>query len=164
MERSDILTVHDCRDTAYLLAGMFTAAGFRTEHVERRGDALAKLRQKSYRFLLVDCDSPFAGGVELAVLAKEMQPDLDIVLTSAGLSPEARERARAAGISVILPKPMTVEAVLDLVDRWKGEEEPAAPPPVRRPPQDWLWVCPACKTHYQGWSPLKVCSECGYRE
>lgn len=164
MEEGEVLIIGDCRDTAYLLTGMFAAAGLVTEHAETKAQAAAKLRQKRYRFLLVDIDGP-AGDLGLMELAREVLPEADIVLTVNNLSEAVTHRAREAGVSLLLPKPLTVEAVLDLTDRWGNAPAAEIPPtPTRRERSDWLWVCPVCKTRYQGWSPLRICSECGYRE
>ncbi len=118
MEDPGILLVDDDEVTLDLLERIFTAAGLKVHCSENGAKALAELGKRRFRLLVTDYRMPGMDGLELASRAREIVPDLQIVLTTAGEPPEIDSQA-AVGISRILAKPFIVGTVLNLARQMK---------------------------------------------
>jgi len=113
-----ILVVDDERSIAALEQRWLTDLGYRVEsHVSSKA-ALAAFRAASdFDLVLTDMSMPEMTGVELARAVLDVAPGLPIVLCT-GLSDVIDpERARAAGLSACLAKPMTRHALATAVRR-----------------------------------------------
>lgn len=120
-----ILVVDDHPDTRRLLEHIFVRAGMRVHCAEDGAAALAKLRERRFLYLLTDFHMPGMDGLELSRKAREIIPELEIVLETADDSQDLQRQAHAHGIETILIKPFTVKTIKDLARRWW--QKPEAP-------------------------------------
>lgn len=119
MENNYILIVDDNPGTLNLMKSLLTKAGLMVECAEDGEKALRILSNRRFRLLVTDWQMPGLNGLELAELAKKIDPCLRIALTTAG-TPPRKECLTAAGISDVLSKPFKLKSLLALV---KAEEE-----------------------------------------
>ena len=154
MEDPGILLVDDDEVTLNLLERIFTAAGLKVHCTENGAKALEELGRRRYRLLVTDYRMPGMNGLELARQAREIVPDLQIVLTTAGVPPDIDSQA-AVGISRTLAKPFIVGTIFNLARQMKetaagevdGDDHSS-------------WTCPRCGTRHRGWIALKICFKC----
>src|SRR5512133_3949034 len=108
-------------------------------------DALQKLQSETYDAVFTDLRMPGMNGLEVAERIKARQPWVPVVIVTGYGSKTSEERARAAGVSDFLHKPLSPEMIEDSTAKamlWKLPEAataaeqvaPAAPAaPVAEP-------------------------------
>jgi CheY-like chemotaxis protein len=102
-------------------------------------EALAAYASGDYRLILTDCHMPEMDGFALARAIREREHDAGrrpaIVAIAANANPREGDRCRAAGMDDILYKPVRVETVGAMLDRWLPGDAAATGPdaPRRRP-------------------------------
>ena len=121
-----ILIVDDNAEVRTLLQFSFGRTGFHSCCAENGFEALRMLRQRNFRYLVTDYNMPGMDGLELAERARELVPELRIILETGDSTPELRRRAFARGIEAVLAKPFTVQVVVELVSRWLPNMQSAA--------------------------------------
>jgi len=117
MKEGGILVVDDDRSILCLVRDCFRQAGIRVQCVENGEEALLKLQESRIVLMLTDLNMPGMNGLELARRARELAPDLCIVMCTASLSPEISELASRAGIAKVLGKPFIFPEILALARR-----------------------------------------------
>jgi CheY-like chemotaxis protein len=100
-------------------------------------DALQKLQSETYDAVFTDLRMPGMNGLEVAERIKARQPWVPVVIVTGYGSKTSEERARAAGVSDFLHKPLSPEMIEDSTARamtWKAPEAAApAEPAVATP-------------------------------
>ena len=81
MER--ILLVDDNRNFRLSLKIGLTREGFKVQTAENVVEAIQLLVQNPFDFLLTDIKMPKLNGYDLAKVAREMKPDINVILLSA---------------------------------------------------------------------------------
>ena len=167
MENSDILIVDDDRDVLRLASYFFAGEGIKVHCAAAGEEALGKIRERTFSMMITDLNMPGMDGLQLARKAREIAPDMPIVMNTGDKSPEICRLAKDAGIVEVFAKPFKLEEVLAMV---MGVKRKCITPPAwqgRAKSENggrMSWICPNCHTRYQGWSSLKKCYECGYLE
>ena len=111
-----LLIVDDERDTCCNLSDIFTDVGYRVETASDACSALHKMRDMRFEFAVLDLIMPGMDGVSLYREMKRLSPEIVAVLSTAYPGdPQARE-SQAAGIWRIVPKPVDVALLLELID------------------------------------------------
>ena len=93
-------------------------------------DALTKLQNETYDAVFTDLRMPGMNGLEVAERVKARQPWTPVVIVTGYGSRTSEERARAAGVSDFLHKPLSPEMIEDSAARameWKAPETAAGP-------------------------------------
>jgi signal transduction histidine kinase/CheY-like chemotaxis protein len=117
------LVVEDIEYNARALGLMLERLGFRVELASDGQEALARFARAPCRVVLVDCDLPGVGGIEVArrLRACEGAPGRTFVVATTALSTAAdRDACMAAGMDAFMVKPITPEklrAVLSAFNR-----------------------------------------------
>ncbi len=99
-------------------------------------DALQKLQSETYDAVFTDLRMPGMNGLEVAERIKARQPWVPVVIVTGYGSKTSEERARAAGVSDFLHKPLSPEMIEDSAAKameWKAPEIAAAPAPMTAP-------------------------------
>lgn len=81
-------------------------------------EAKHSLEKGAYDVILLDCDMPFASGIELIGVIKKRAPSAKIVMIS-GYEGIEENLARQAGINEFLRKPFTVKQLGDTLAKFK---------------------------------------------
>ncbi len=117
MEECGILVVDDDKGVLCLLRECFRQAGISVQCVENGEEALLKIQESGIVLMLTDLNMPGMNGLELARRARELAPDLRIIMCTGSLSPEISELANSAGIAKVLGKPFIFPEILALARR-----------------------------------------------
>jgi CheY-like chemotaxis protein len=92
-------------------------------------DALQKLQSETYDAVFTDLRMPGMNGLEVAERIKARQPWVPVVIVTGYGSKTSEERARAAGVTDFLHKPLSPEMIEDSAAKamlWKAPEVVAA--------------------------------------
>jgi two-component system capsular synthesis sensor histidine kinase RcsC len=138
--RGRILLVEDNAVNRELILQQLEELGFLVDTADNGQQGLQRWSPGHYVAVLTDINMPVMNGYELATALRERDAGLPILaITATALSSE-RERCRAAGITDILLKPMSLGALDTMLARHVGDlaqQRPgsaAAPAPARRFP------------------------------
>jgi heterodisulfide reductase subunit A len=97
--------------------------GFSVDMAESGPVALDMLARDVYQLMLLDIKMPGMDGVEVLKRAKEIRPDLEVVMMTAYATVETAVEAMKIGARDYLMKPFDPEALIALaVDRYHGHE------------------------------------------
>jgi heterodisulfide reductase subunit A len=110
-----ILVVDDERIVRDSLKDWLTEDGFQVDAAESGPDALEKLTKQSYHLMLLDIKMPDMDGVEVLKRAKEMRPDLAVVMMTAYATVETAVEAMKIGALEYLMKPFDPDSLVPLV-------------------------------------------------
>jgi signal transduction histidine kinase/DNA-binding response OmpR family regulator len=120
-------------DDMYILQdfkGIVEKFGASCDIAENAAEALKLLEQNGgYNLFFVDWRMPDMSGVELAKKIKESARDKShsfVVMISAAESSVVAEKAKGAGISKIMMKPLFPSTVAEVIGEYFGSEEPEA--------------------------------------
>jgi two-component system CheB/CheR fusion protein len=120
-----ILVVDDNVDTAESLAALLRLAGHRVETAHDGPAALEASAAFTPEIVLLDIGLPGMDGYEVAYQLRRQMPSprtLLVALTGYGRS-EDRQHAQEAGFDHHLTKPVTPEALTELIDRFTAPVE-----------------------------------------
>jgi signal transduction histidine kinase len=129
-----ILIVEDNEINAEILARMLALLGYRSETVCSGADALDAVTHGTYSTILMDCQMPVMDGFTTTHrLRAESDGELRIpvVAITATATTEDRARCLAAGMDDYLPKPIIMDRLAAVLDRWapvpSAEDSPTYP-------------------------------------
>lgn len=121
MEMGGILLVDDDTVILSLLMNCFRQIGVGVDCAQNGADALKLLRENRYSLMLTDLQMPGMDGLELARNARELAPDLHIVMCTGFVTPELCAMADKTGIAQVLRKPFHFVELLAIA---KGAVKP----------------------------------------
>jgi signal transduction histidine kinase len=116
-----ILIVEDNAINALILERMLTLLGYRSDTVGNGLDALAALAHTTYAAVLMDCQMPVMDGYTTTTRLRAEwpgQPRIPVVAITATATTQDQERCSAAGMDDYLPKPILLERLAAVLDRW----------------------------------------------
>jgi DNA-binding response OmpR family regulator len=115
-----ILIVEDDPATAEVLQDVLEAAGYRVYMAADGGAALGRLADGGIDLLVVDQMLPVVHGRELCRRLRDAPSEtyLPIIMLTALGGESYRRAALAAGADVYLTKPLDLDELLYVVDRW----------------------------------------------
>jgi diguanylate cyclase (GGDEF)-like protein len=112
-----VLLVDDERFARTVYSDYLRAAGYDVEVAADGEAALAILSRRRFDVLLTDVILPGASGLDLLSSAKELDPNLEVVVITALDKVDPAVRAMKSGASDYLVKPVTPEALQHAVQR-----------------------------------------------
>lgn len=113
-----ILVVEDDRDTREVLVMLLTVAGYAVLEAATGAAALAVMAAHAPHGILLDLRLPDMDGFTICRhLRAHGYPDLPIVLITADQQRDLARRAHDAGLTTVLPKPFTPDALLERLSR-----------------------------------------------
>jgi two-component system response regulator FlrC len=112
---SRILVVDDEAGVREFVAEALELDGFVTCTAASGEEALAELGKRSYELLFTDLKMPGMSGIELLALARERQPELQVVVLTAQGSVDAAVEAMKLGAFDFVQKPVSGPAELRLL-------------------------------------------------
>lgn len=125
-----VLVVDDDPVVGQSFSRVLSGKGYIVITAEDGYDALAKLRAEKYDLVFTDLRMPGMNGMDVAEQVKARQPWTPVVIVTGYGSKRSEERARAAGVSGFLHKPLSPEMIEESTERALLQ---AAPVPVRQP-------------------------------
>jgi CheY-like chemotaxis protein len=94
-------------------------------------EALRKIAAEEYDVVFTDIRMPGMDGIAVAERIRDRQPWLPVVIVSGYATAENEARARAAGVSAVLHKPLSPEMIEDSARDALCRRDADAPPAVR---------------------------------
>ena len=114
---SKILIVDDENVILELLQTILTREGHEIKTVETGPDALLELKQQSYDLMVTDIQMTPMNGLELLKVAKDLHPQLAVIVMTAYASVETAVEAMQNGAYDYITKPFKVEDFLAKINR-----------------------------------------------
>ena len=116
-----ILIVEDNEINALILTRMLKLLGYRSHTVSNGADALEAAARETYSTILMDCQMPVMDGFTTTRRLRSRfagDPRIPIVAITATATTEDQERCLAAGMDDYLPKPITMDRLAAVLNRW----------------------------------------------
>jgi len=126
-EPGKILVVDDSEDIRFLLCSLLRSMGRETLEAATGAAALDLLdRDFRIRMVITDFEMPGMDGLELTrrIRADQRLEDLPVLLNSASSLDLLADRAAAAGVTKLLPKPLNLLALKEEIERILLDLEP----------------------------------------
>jgi two-component system response regulator HydG len=115
--RAAILVVDDEETNRVALGRLLRGEGYTVDLAASADEALARIAQKAPDVLITDLRMPGMDGLELLERARELYPDLIVLLVTAYADAETGVRAMQAGAEDYLTKPLRVEELFVILVR-----------------------------------------------
>jgi DNA-binding NtrC family response regulator len=115
MNRRSFLFVDDNEYILKLFKAISAQADIEAQFAASGEEAIGILKESSFSTMITDFNMPGMDGIELATIAKNLSPDMNIVLITSGFSSEVCLAAECIGISRVLEKPICFEELIKIV-------------------------------------------------
>lgn len=120
---AQILIVEDDAINQFLLKEHLDRRGYRTEVVANGVEAISRLRQDHFDLVFMDCKMPEMDGYETAVHIRNQDSKIKnhaipIIAYTANVLNEERLHCLAAGMNDYLSKPLKIEELTTVLERW----------------------------------------------
>jgi len=106
-----IMVVEGEADTRATLCGILEDAGYRVIGLERGTEALEIIRSSPFNIIITDISFPDVAGVEILELAKEINPDVAVIMITGYASREAGVDALNQGAYAYFVKPVNPDEI-----------------------------------------------------
>ena len=116
-EKLNILVVEDGQSQREMLRDFLKDEGYPVSEAENGESALKKLREDCFDLVLTDYKMPGMDGMALLQAAKELNPEVDVVVMTAFGTVETAVSAMKAGASDYISKPIDLDELQLLIER-----------------------------------------------
>ena len=120
MDKVNILVVEDGQSQREILRDFLRDEGYPVSEAENGEIALDQLRENYFDLVLTDYKMPGMDGMVLLQAAKQLNPEIDVVVMTAFGTIEAAVRAMKAGASDYIAKPIDLDELQLLIERISG--------------------------------------------
>lgn len=115
----NILVVDDSIEYIETIKNLFESKGIEARYAFSGDEAIRMMEESPADLLFTDFNMQNMDGIELTRRARELIPDIYIVMITGNSSPEIRSMALKAGVSKMFAKPVNLKIVLDIVKEEK---------------------------------------------
>ena len=115
MNTCSILIVDDDELYLGLVKSIVQGAGVNARYATSGEEAVGILKESFFATLITDLQMPGMNGYQLALTAKGLQPEIDIVMITGSESPDVPRLAGLAGISKVMAKPVGAAQIREIV-------------------------------------------------
>jgi DNA-binding NtrC family response regulator len=115
MDKRDVLYVDDDRSCIELVGCIIDQLGLEADYAVCGEEALGILKNGSFAIMITDLNMPGMDGFELALMAKEFFPQMEIVIATGSFSPDIVQLAAEIGISRVIAKPYDISLIMDIL-------------------------------------------------
>jgi len=142
--RGRVLVAEDNAINQLVAVRLLESLGYVVETVETGQQAVAALRQRRYALVLMDCHMPELDGFAATTAIRQQEHEAGqghytpiVALTADALAGDV-QKSRSVGMDDHLTKPVTLERLAAVVERWSAASAAADPAGARAPatPQD----------------------------
>jgi CheY-like chemotaxis protein/HPt (histidine-containing phosphotransfer) domain-containing protein len=117
-----VLIVDDHPTNRAVLLHQVRALGYAAESANNGADALAQWRSGRFGLIITDCNMPEMNGYDLARRIRRMEADggrhVPIIACTANALEGEAQKCLAAGMDDYLCKPIEIEPLMQVLDRW----------------------------------------------
>ena len=110
-ETANILVVEDEADTRATLSSILEDTGYKVTQLEKGAEALESVRSRSFDVVITDIRLPDIGGMEILELAKEINPEVAVVMMTGYASVETAIEAVNQGAYAYFVKPVNPDEI-----------------------------------------------------
>jgi len=118
-----VLVVDDNYLNRKVVGSLLRVLGVGAEYAAGGSEAVDMARGKSYDLILMDLIMPETDGFEASRIILGHNPNTQIIALSADNMPETRLRVEQSGMKELLAKPVTVEELRRVIDRYHKSEK-----------------------------------------
>ncbi|MFZ2285769.1 MAG: response regulator [Bacteroidales bacterium] len=118
-----ILVVDDNHLNRKVVGSLLKVLGVTAEYAAGATEAIAMVKEKPYDLILMDLIMPEIDGFEAARIILEFDREMLIVALSADNMPETRLKVEKSGMKELLSKPVTVEDLRRVIDRYHRQKQ-----------------------------------------
>lgn len=111
----NILLVEDDADTRHIIQESLSEEGYFVRSAVDRDEAVQHLRRALFQVILMDLCMPGLSAEQFVNFVRDSNPGSQIVVVTAAQNVE--NAARTLGLKYSLGKPLTMDSLLDLLDR-----------------------------------------------
>jgi len=115
MNTCSILIVDDDELYLGLVRSIVEGAGVKARYATSGKEAVEILKEGAFATLVTDLQMPGMNGYELALTAKGLHPQIDIVMVTGSESPDVPRLAGVGGISKVMAKPVSAAQIREIV-------------------------------------------------
>ena len=117
-----VLVVDDNYLNRKVVGSLLKVMGVRSEFAASADEALALVNDNAYDLILMDLIMPETDGFEAARIILDMDGSMAVVALSADTMPETRKRVEQTGMKELLTKPVTVDELRRVIERYCREK------------------------------------------
>ncbi|WP_435249870.1 ATP-binding protein [Vibrio sp. nBUS_14] len=129
-----VLLVEDNELNQDLALAFFTRSKLNVDLAENGKEAVELAQSNDYEMIFMDLQMPIMDGFEATHLIREFDKDVPIIAMSANVFADAKQRAREAGVTDFLDKPIIIDKVTSLISTYivpevlvEGQVTPESP-------------------------------------
>ena len=115
-ELSRIVIVDDAGPVVVLCVNVLQALGYAVKGANRGEAAMELLRKEAFDLMVLDYKMPGMSGFEVFEQARQLHPQMPVVLVTGHGTPEIVNEANRLGFSAILLKPFTSDELRGTVE------------------------------------------------
>lgn len=115
--RGNILVVDDEPSIRFTLKRLLERVGYRVETAENANQAQHHLEGNPFDIVLSDIVMPGLSGIELLKMIRKMAPQVQVIIMTGEPTAETAAEARQAGASDYLLKPVSMEMILQALEK-----------------------------------------------
>lgn len=127
LAKGHILLAEDNQVNRILAEHLVKSLGCTVDSVMNGLEAIEALEHGDYNLVLMDCQMPELGGIEATAIIRDPNSavrnrEIPIIALTANVCPGARDACLAAGMNDYLSKPIVVDQLKGMLDRWLHQE------------------------------------------
>ena len=119
-KKTRILIVDDAGPVVVLCVNVLQALGYAVKGANRGEQALEIMRREPFDLMVLDYKMPGLSGFEVYEQAKQLQPQMAVILVTGHGTPEMLNEAHRLGFKAILLKPFTSDELRSTVEKVLG--------------------------------------------
>ncbi|ARP40590.1 ATP-binding protein [Vibrio syngnathi] len=113
-----VLLVEDNELNQDLALAFFTRSKLNADLAENGKEAVELAQSNDYDMIFMDLQMPIMDGFEATRLIREFDKDVPIIAMSANVFADAKQRAREAGVTDFLDKPIIIDKATSLITKY----------------------------------------------
>jgi CheY-like chemotaxis protein len=117
-----ILVAEDVDTSNMFYRAALSKTGAKTLWAENGLDAIKAVEQNHVDIVLMDINMPEINGLEATKRIKKIFPDIPVIIQTAYLLSNEREKSFDAGADEFIAKPITYRQLLEILNRFLGED------------------------------------------
>lgn len=120
--KEKILIVDDEEIMRNFLLDVFRDEGYNLDSAVDGQEALEKISKNRYRLIITDIRMPKVDGTEVLEKAKELDPQIDVIVITGYASQQVKQECQKLGAAYFIAKPFQINQIRALVSKLVREK------------------------------------------
>ncbi len=116
-DKEKILIVDDEEIMRNFLLDVFVDEGYDLDLAADGEEALDKISRSRYQLIITDVRMPKVDGTEVLRKAKQLDPQVNVIVITGYASPQARQECQELGSAYYIAKPFQINQIRGLVNK-----------------------------------------------